>query len=59
METSAKNATNVEQAFMRMAEEIKKAQGTDTSNTGGGSTNVRITGATQPIKEPKKNDCAC
>lgn len=59
LETSAKNATNVEQAFMRMAEEIKKAQGSDTSNTGGGGTNVRITGATQPVNQPKKNDCAC
>ena len=55
LETSAKNATNVEQAFM-MAEEIKKAQGSDTSNTGGGGTNVRITGATQPLNQ---NDCAC
>ena len=36
---------------MWIAEEIKKAQGIDTSNTGG-STNVRLTGATQPIKEP-------
>ena len=60
LETSAKNATNVEQAFMRMAEEIKKAQGTDTSSGGGGgSTNVRITGATQPIREPKKDGCGC
>lgn len=54
LETSAKNATNVEEAFMTMASEIKKRMANQpTSNTGkSGTVNV---GGSQPI--PPKSGC--
>ena len=59
LETSAKNATNVEQAFMTMAAEIKKIQGNDQTPTGGsGSSNVKITHS-QPVKDHKKGGGCC
>lgn len=58
LETSAKNAKNVEQAFMTMAAEIKKIQGNEPAPGGGGGTNVKITHS-QPIKEPKGGNCNC
>lgn len=38
LETSAKSATNVEQAFLTMARQIKERMGTQTTATGGKST---------------------
>ncbi|XP_051146760.1 ras-related protein RABD1 isoform X2 [Andrographis paniculata] len=55
LETSAKDAINVEQAFLTMAGEIKKKMGNQpTSNRSSGST-VQIKG--QPI-EQKSNCCS-
>ncbi len=56
LETSAKNATNVEQSFMTMAAEIKRAQGPDNGHMSGGGNTVRIT-PSQPLKEDKKKGC--
>ena len=42
LETSAKNATNVEQAFMTMAAEIKARVGPSSSATESGGANVKI-----------------
>ena len=58
LETSAKNATNVEQAFMTMAAEIKKVQGNEPTPGGGGSSNVKIT-PSQPLKDNKPSGCGC
>ena len=41
LETSAKNATNVEQSFMTMAAEIKKRMGPG-ATTGGDKPNLKI-----------------
>ncbi|TKS92541.1 Ras-related protein [Collichthys lucidus] len=49
LETSAKNATNVEQAFMTMAAEIKKRMGPG-ATAGGDKPNLKI--ESTPIKEP-------
>lgn len=49
LETSAKNATNVEQAFMCMASEIKNRMGPSPAPTGPGS-NVKINSST-PVKQ--------
>jgi len=54
LETSAKNATNVEQAFMTMASEIKKLQGGGIS---GGAYGTVKPGASQPVKDAKKKKC--
>eukprot|EP00002_Diphylleia_rotans_P002540 TRINITY_DN1159_c0_g2_i3.p1 TRINITY_DN1159_c0_g2~~TRINITY_DN1159_c0_g2_i3.p1 ORF type:complete len:202 (+),score=50.10 TRINITY_DN1159_c0_g2_i3:77-682(+) len=50
LETSAKNSTNVEQAFMTMAADIKKrvASTTVKPTTNG---NVGLTGGAQPVKQ--------
>ncbi len=58
METSAKNATNVEQAFMTMAAEIKKIQGNDQTPSGGGTSNVKITHS-QPVRDKKSGGGCC
>ncbi len=57
LETSAKNATNVEQSFMTMAAEIKRAQGPDNGHMSGGGNTVRITPITNPVREDKKKGC--
>ncbi|EDO40167.1 predicted protein [Nematostella vectensis] len=49
LETSAKNATNVEQAFMTMAAEIKNRMGPSPAPQGAGS-NVKINSST-PVKQ--------
>uniref|UniRef100_A0A8C5E365 Ras-related protein ORAB-1-like n=1 Tax=Gouania willdenowi TaxID=441366 RepID=A0A8C5E365_GOUWI len=46
LETSAKNATNVEQAFMTMAAEIKKRMGPGATAGGGDKPNVKLTPGT-------------
>jgi len=55
LETSAKNATNVEQAFMTMASEIKKLQGGGIS--GGSAYGTVKPGTSQPVKDPKRRKC--
>jgi Ras-related protein Rab-1A len=49
LETSAKNATNVEQAFMTMAAEIKNRMGPNTA-TSDNKPNVKINAST-PVKQ--------
>ncbi|XP_013392768.1 ras-related protein ORAB-1 [Lingula anatina] len=57
LETSAKNATNVEQAFMTMAAEIKNRMGPPVSSTGGDSkSNVKINAST-PVKQSGGGCC--
>lgn len=48
METSAKSATNVEQAFMTMAAEIKNRMGPAPAQAG--TSNVKINSST-PVKQ--------
>ena len=59
LETSAKNATNVEQAFMTMAAEIKRAQGPDNGHVTGSGNTVRITPVSQPISSKKDKGGCC
>ena len=49
LETSAKNATNVEDAFMTMAGEIKKRMASSPS-TEGGNKKITVQGKTEPVK---------
>ena len=49
LETSAKNATNVEQAFMTMAAEIKNRMGPPAASVTGQNSNVKITST--PVKQ--------
>jgi len=57
LETSAKNATNVEQAFLTMAAEIKNRMGpsAQASNTAGGQT-IGV-GQTTPVGQNKSGCC--
>ncbi len=48
LETSAKNATNVEQAFMTMAAEIKNRMQTVPQTPGVGTTKIDINKTSQP-----------
>ncbi|GMR59155.1 rab-1 [Pristionchus pacificus] len=54
LETSAKSSTNVEQAFLTMASEIKSRMG-PVQGTGGAPA-VRITGS-QPVNDKKSGGC--
>lgn len=54
LETSAKNATNVEQAFMTMAAEIKKRMGPGATTGGTEKSNVKI--QSTPVK-PAPGGC--
>lgn len=55
LETSAKNATNVEQAFMTMAAEIKKRMGPGATAGGGEKANVKLTPGT--TVKPSSGGC--
>uniref|UniRef100_A0AAQ4QH56 RAB1A, member RAS oncogene family b n=1 Tax=Gasterosteus aculeatus aculeatus TaxID=481459 RepID=A0AAQ4QH56_GASAC len=55
LETSAKNATNVEQAFMTMAAEIKKRMGPGATAAGGEKPNVKLTPGTSV--KPSSGGC--
>eukprot|EP00992_Anisonema_acinus_P001207 TRINITY_DN10410_c0_g1_i4.p1 TRINITY_DN10410_c0_g1~~TRINITY_DN10410_c0_g1_i4.p1 ORF type:complete len:202 (-),score=47.30 TRINITY_DN10410_c0_g1_i4:110-715(-) len=55
LETSAKNATNVEQAFMTMSAEIKRRIASQ--QTPGPNTGVKLPPAGQPIGSQKKGCC--
>jgi len=50
LETSAKNATNVEDAFMTMAGEIKKRMASAPSMAEGNKSKITVSGTTQPVK---------
>jgi len=50
LETSAKNATNVEDAFMTMAGEIKKRMASAPSMSEGNKSKITVSGTTQPVK---------
>ncbi|VDO81142.1 unnamed protein product [Heligmosomoides polygyrus] len=54
LETSAKSSTNVEQAFLTMAAEIKSRMGP--VQGAGGAPAVRITGS-QPVNDKKSGGC--
>ena len=54
LETSAKSASNVEQAFLTMARQIKERMGSASVGAGGKST-VKIQG--QTIGNPSSNSC--
>ncbi|GIX87434.1 ras-related protein Rab-1A [Caerostris extrusa] len=56
LETSAKNATNVEQAFMTMAAEIKKRMGPPTSAADASRQGEKINPST-PVKAPSGGCC--
>jgi len=56
LETSAKNSTNVEQAFMTMASEIKARVGPQYSDAAGGAGPVRIDQG-RPIESNKSGCC--
>jgi len=55
LETSAKNSTNVEQAFITMATEIKNRMG-PLQQTGANASAVRI-GPSQPVQDKKSSGC--
>lgn len=55
LETSAKNATNVEQSFMTMAKHIKDRMGTTTTPTGGAKSSVVTPG--QNVQQPQSTCC--
>jgi Ras-related protein Rab-1A len=55
LETSAKNATNVEQAFMTMAAEIKNRMGPETKAVDS-KPNVKI-GSSTPVKQSGGGCC--
>jgi len=59
LETSAKNATNVEQAFILMATEIKNRMAA-TGPTGGNQPGSKVIkpGISQPVQKDK-GDCSC
>ena len=51
LETSAKNATNVEDAFMTMAGEIKKRMASaPTASEGGGRGKIHVSGKTESVR---------
>lgn len=56
LETSAKNATNVEQAFVTMAAEIKNRMGPSATAGPGDKPNVRINAST-PVKQSGGGCC--
>ncbi|XP_009991746.1 PREDICTED: ras-related protein Rab-1A isoform X2 [Chaetura pelagica] len=55
LETSAKNATNVEQSFMTMAAEIKKRMGPGATAGGVEKSNVKI--QSTPVKQSSGGCC--
>ncbi|KAJ3296024.1 GTP-binding protein of the rab [Borealophlyctis nickersoniae] len=56
LETSAKNATNVEQAFLTMAKQIKDRMGTNTApTTSGGKGNIQVGGT--PVAAQSGGGC--
>lgn len=56
LETSAKNATNVEQAFLTMAKQIKDRMGTSSSTVGGTGKSSTITPG-QTVTQQSSGGC--
>jgi Ras-related protein Rab-1A len=56
LETSAKNATNVEQAFLTMAKQIKDRMGNQTMSNQAGKSTVKV-GAGQTIGQQGNGGC--
>ncbi|RKP26124.1 rab15, 13, 10, 1, 35, 5, and, partial [Syncephalis pseudoplumigaleata] len=56
LETSAKNATNVEQAFLTMAKQIKDRMGSQTMSNQAGKSTVKV-GAGQTIGQQGSGGC--
>jgi GTPase SAR1 family protein len=54
LETSAKNSTNVDDAFLKMASEIKSRMVVSLSSGGGGEKNISLSA---PVKEKQKGCC--
>jgi len=50
LETSAKNATNVEDAFMTMAGEIKKRMASTPSASEGNKSKIHVSGKTESVR---------
>ena len=50
LETSAKNSTNVEQAFMTMAGEIKKRMASAPTAEAGNKSKITVSGKTESVK---------
>ena len=50
LETSAKNATNVEDAFMTMAGEIKKRMASAPTSSEGNKSKINVSGKTESVK---------
>ena len=50
LETSAKNATNVEDAFMTMAGEIKKRMASAPTTDQGNKAKIHVGGKTEAVK---------
>jgi Ras-related protein Rab-1A len=60
LETSAKNSTNVEEAFVKMASEIKKRISTPGPNAGTRAGGVKLPAAGERVTSKKDKDgCAC
>jgi len=56
LETSAKSATNVEQAFMTMAKQIKDRMGAATVNPAGQNKNIKV-GSGQQLPAQSAGGC--
>lgn len=59
LETSAKNSTNVEQAFLTMAAEIKNRMGPGSGGMGGPSPGAGLPGSINPSSTPVKSSSSC
>jgi len=57
LETSAKNATNVEDAFLTMAKQIKERTGAQDVKTGGGNKDKVQVSAGQQVNPGKQGGC--
>jgi Ras-related protein Rab-1A len=56
LETSAKSSTNVEQAFLTMAKQIKDRMGSSTVNNAPGKANVKL-GQGQSVADQSTGGC--
>lgn len=56
LETSAKSSTNVEQAFLTMAKQIKDRMGSSTVNNAAGKSNVKL-GQGQSVADQNSGGC--
>ena len=57
LETSAKNATNVEQAFMTMAAEIKNRVGQEAAQAGSAAAGVKISNSNPVYEKTARGGC--